>query len=250
MAKRGRPKKSIKDELVITTAKEAGKRAAKKNTKKAVKNISKKKKQSSKDEDEQTSLNQQINWEDQLIEDEIIRDEDGNTYVPLKALERLARLKGWTTQWVNVVKFPTTSDMLAVVQYSITWADGTTSCGCGDAHLANCDNNFALYLTSMAETRAYARTLRRGLGISICSREEVSIEKTADDLGDLVPCTDDQMMLIKRLIEERGKTFLELMIETGHEEIEDISELTKGQATKLLKWLQSNKNNKAAKKNK
>lgn len=182
-----------------------------------------------------------VNWQDLLTEDEII-ERDGNRFIPLAALERVARIKGVRSQHAHIAKAPSIGDLIAVVNFTIYWEDGTSSTGSGDAHAGNTPGDFGLYLTSMAETRAYARALRRGLGITICSAEEVAEDKTIEDLDDLKSCSSGQVDLINRLLEKKEMTFFEVTQSHSIEGVEEVDDLTVGQAKKFLKWLQSGKN--------
>ncbi len=193
-----------------------------------------------------------IDFESMLLDDELIDDDKGGKYIPLVALERLARIKGIHRITPIIVSAPTLSNLMAVVQVEIEWADGTITGGCGDAHVENVDGNFAGYLTSMAETRAKARALRAGLGITICSREEVAETKTRDDLGNLKDISAAQITLINKLLNENEMN-LEDISDKFPEKFKDITtveDLTQSQALGLIKWLQTGKPRKPAKKNK
>jgi hypothetical protein len=192
---------------------------------------------------------EQINWQDELRDDEIVTDEkNGGTFVLLAGLQRLGRLKGIVSEISDVIKPLTVTDRSVTVKSTITWANGTVSTGLGDAHEANCGSGvFKLYLTPIAESRAFARALRKGLGITMCSKDEISDNK-AEDLADLEPAQPHQIELINVLCKKTGKTFLEIMQEND-KGFSDPSELTKGQAIKMIGWLQSNKHRKLAKAN-
>lgn len=190
----------------------------------------------------------EINWESKLTEDDFIKDDKGNKFVPLKSLERLARQKGWIAQDVKIVKAPSIGDLMAVVEFRIEWTDGTVTVGCGDAHKQNCNDAFRLFITSMAETRAYCRALRRGLGITTCSYEEIATERKPDELEDLYKATEAQIQAVARLLAQNKLNFLDVLNEFGYKEVIDIPDLTSSQATQFIGWLQSAKARKMAKK--
>lgn len=193
-----------------------------------------------------------VDYQSMLTEDELIDDNNGGHYVPLRALERLARIKGIERVTPIINRAPSILDMIAVVQIEIKWKDGTISSGCGDAHVANVEGDYALYLTSMAETRARARALRSGLGITICSQEEIAPGKTRKDLGDLKSISAAQITLINKLLIENEMS-LETLAEKFPKQFENIitvEDLTQTEALDFIKWLQTGKPRKPARKNK
>ena len=201
---------------------------------------------------EKTEQEPEVDYEKLLTDDEIIEDEKGARYVPIKALERLGRIKGIKKVIPIVHGIPSVSNMIAVVQINIEWEDGTISAGCADAHPQNVSGDYALYLTSMAETRAKARALRAGLGISICSQEEIATDKTAADLGKLEDISAAQIRLINKLLKENKMT-LEIIAAKYPDKFANITtveDLTKSEALNFIGWLQTGKKRSVAKKNK
>ncbi len=193
-----------------------------------------------------------VDFESMLFEDELMNDSDGGSFIPLAALERLARIKGIHRITPVIVSPPHLLNLMAVVQVEIEWADGTITGGCGDAHAENVDGDFASYLTSMAETRAKARALRAGLGITICSREEVAETKTREDLGNLKNISAAQVTLISKLLAENEMNLQEVSdkFPDKFKNITTVEDLTQSQALGMIKWLQTGKQRKSAKKNK
>ena len=191
-----------------------------------------------------------INWESKLDENDIYTDDDGNKFVPLASLEKLAALKGWKSQDCQINPIVINGFLYITAKYTVIWNDGTQSVGCGDAHRKNCEGNFALYLTTMAETRAYARALRRGLNISICAKEEIANDKTVEDLDDMTASSLAQVELIEKLLHENQMSFYDIVKEKNLDNVDSVSDLSLGQAAKFIKWLQDKKRRKIAKKNK
>ena len=139
-----------------------------------------------------------------------IKTEDGRSFVYLKGLEKLARSRGVVSaKCLRMETMPVShSDGRSFIggifcTYEYSFADGGVYQGSADATLKNCDGNFKLYLTAMAESRAKARALRTSFGIGMCSVEEKSdaTVKLDDDIG---PIDDAQIMLIQMLAKKHN----------------------------------------------
>lgn len=194
-----------------------------------------------------------VDWESKLEEGEVETDDKGNQFIPIKALERLSRLKGWKRQCPTTTDIKVINDNIVVfMRYEIEWNDGTISAGCADAHKGNVDGDFALYLTAIAETRAKARALRSGLGISICSKEEIATDKTVENLDDLKNASQAQIKLINKILDENDMTFygVKEQFPDQFKNIDAPEDLTQSQATGVIGWLQKSKQRKPFKKNK
>jgi len=191
-------------------------------------------------------------YEGLITDEDLISDDSGNKFIPLAVLERLARVKGIREQRPSIVGVPTITNLMAVVEYTIFWVDGTISAGCGDAHPENVDGNFANYVTAIAETRAKARALRSGLGISVCSQEETATTKTREDLLAFNNASAAQVVLINKLLQENEMTFygVKEQFEDIFTGIDDPVDLNQRDALKMIAWLQSKAKRKVAKKNK
>lgn len=185
----------------------------------------------------------EINYESFLADSDYSK-EKGIRYIPLKALEKLASIKGWTSIDLDVIKPIVTKDLTVTVKCTVTWKDGTRSCGLGDAHTANVEGDYALYLTTVAETRAFARALRKGLRISTCAHEEIAPDKTVEDLDALKGISDAQKNLINRLLSENQMDFMKIVMDFEIQNVQSLDDLNMVQATKLIKWLQSKKGRK------
>jgi hypothetical protein len=169
-----------------------------------------------------------------------IKREDGREFVFLRGLEKLARQRGVVgARCIRMEPMPVShadgrsffGGVFCTYEYS--FADGGTYQGSADATLKNCDGNFKLYLTAMAESRAKARALRTAFGIGMCSVEEKAdaTYKTDDDIG---PIDDAQIVLIKVLAEKHSmgrEDVLELL--DVPRKVASIKELTKEEGREL-----------------
>jgi hypothetical protein len=166
-----------------------------------------------------------------LKEDEF-KHEKGRPFVYLRGLERLAKERGVQyARPTNVMQLGTSG---VLVTYEYSFDDGRSYAGTADATTKNCDGNFKLYLSAMAESRAKARALRTAFGITTCSVEEKSNMTIAQD-PELGPIGDEQIHLIKLKATELGlgKQDLFKMLEVPRN-LTDLKKLTKEEALEIL----------------
>lgn len=180
-----------------------------------------------------------------LKEDEF-KHEKGRPFVYLRGLERLAKERGVQYAGPTNVMQLGTSGVLITYQYKFD--DGRTYAGTADATTKNCDGNFKLYLSAMAESRAKARALRTAFGITTCSVEEKSDMTIAQD-PELGPIGDEQLHLIKLKanILSLGKADLFKMLEVPRN-LTDLKKLTKEEALEILAALNKLSRNKKTRK--
>lgn len=113
------------------------------------------------------------------------------------------------------------------------------------SHIGNTDDIFALFPESIAETRAEGRALRKALRLGVVCFDELT-NKKADDFikkpnvtnGEFVDgkITDQQINSITILC-ERLNIDLNKFINSGSEEYNDIKEISRSIAAKMLKRL-------------
>ena len=166
-----------------------------------------------------------------LKEDEF-KHEKGRPFVYLKGLERLAKERGVLyARPTNIMQLGT-SGVLVTYEYGIE--DGRCYAGTADATTKNCDGNFKLYLSAMAESRAKARALRTAFGITTCSVEEKSDMTVAQD-PELGPIGDEQIHLIKMKAVEFNLTKFDLfeMLEVPRK-LSDLKKLTKEEGLEII----------------
>jgi len=169
-----------------------------------------------------------------LKEDEF-KYEKGKPFVYLKGLERLAKERGVTyARPTNVMQLGTSG---VLITYEYSFDDGRSYAGTADATSKNCDGNFKLYLSAMAESRAKARALRTAFAITTCSVEEKSNMTVAMDI-DLGPIGDEQIHLIKMKATELalGKNDLFKMLEVPRP-LTDLKKLTKEEGLEIITTL-------------
>lgn len=97
----------------------------------------------------------------------------GKDVVYLRGLRRLAELAG-ILHSSCVISAPAATLVQAV--YSITFDDGTTWVGTGDCTPKNSQEPYVNFPTSIAESRAEARAIKKALGIHILAAEEIGFE--------------------------------------------------------------------------
>jgi hypothetical protein len=166
-----------------------------------------------------------------LKEDEF-KYEKGRPFVYLHGLERLAKERGVVyARPTNVMQLGTSG---VLVTYEYGFQDGRSYAGTADATTKNCDGNFKLYLSAMAESRARARALRIAFGIKTCSVEEKSDMTIATD-PELGPIGDEQIHLIKMKATELnlGKPELFTMLEVPRS-VTDLKKLTKEEGLEII----------------
>jgi hypothetical protein len=177
-----------------------------------------------------------------LKEDEF-KYEKGKPFVYLKGLERLAKERGVRyARPTNVMQLGTNG---VLVTFEYLFEDGRCYAGTADATTKNCDGNFKLYLSAMAESRAKARALRSAFGITTCSVEEKSDMTVVEDV-ELGPIGDEQIHLIKMKAVELdiSKDDLFNMLEIPRS-VPELKNLTKEEGLEIITSL-----NKLSRKNK
>lgn len=177
-----------------------------------------------------------------------IREEDGREFVFLRGLEKLARARGVVSaravrlEPMIMTKSGGDSRVAGIFcTYEYSFVDGGVYQGSADATIINCDGNFKLYLTAMAESRAKARALRTAFGIGMCSVEEKSdaTYKIDEDIG---PIDDAQIVLIQTLAAKHNLGLAEILelLEVPRK-VERLKELTKDEGRELAIKLNKHK---------
>jgi len=141
----------------------------------------------------------EINW-NQLVRPEGRIQIEGEEYITLAELRRLARLRGYLSSRPKVVQVPEYDNgRHTTVEWELVWADGTVDGAAADAYWKSVNPGFRNYVVAIASNRAEARCIRAALGIDTCSYEEVGPDDEEDFSG---PITDQQKagieMLLKR----------------------------------------------------
>lgn len=166
------------------------------------------------------------------LQDEEFKVEKGKPFVYLKGLERLAKERGIKSAICMRLEQLGTHGVLCTYQYEFD--DCRIYQGSADATIKNCDGNFKLYLTAMAESRAKARALRTAFGITTCSVEEKADVDIIDDV-DLGPIGDEQIQLIKLLARNLnlGRQDIVDLLEVPRK-VSDLKELSKEEGIEII----------------
>ena len=151
---------------------------------------------------------------------------------------RIARIRGIKSITPQVIETgPDGGARYACVSTAVTFKDGETYGGSADSSVRNTDDIFALYPVCMAENRALARALRFGLGINMCSKEEISSKTisnaTTDPETSIQPA---QISAIKNICKKKKINTTDLL-GCGSRPVEELDDLTTGEATSLIRAL-------------
>jgi hypothetical protein len=202
-------------------------------------------------------------WESQLEPHEKATRKEGDNEIPvvlLKGLQRLARRAGIVHQNVEI---KTPSDSMVQAIYTASFMIDPASKGTGDnlaifVGAADCNTKntkgvFATYPTAVAESRAEARCLRKALGISTLSSEEIGFRENIGSLeASPTGKADKQLVVaIEKLCESRGFDVARVLEEVITDKaraasIFELTELTVTEAQAAMSWLNEQKPSKAA----
>lgn len=183
------------------------------------------------------------NWNELVSEDGMI-DIDGNKYITLAELRRLARMRGYISSRPEVVQVPIYDNhRQTTVSWEIVWRDGTIDGAAADASWKTCNPGFRNYTVAIASNRAEARCIRSALGIATCSYEEIGPED--EDLSG--PSSDQQQGAIALLLgrnkieagqyEELFGDVIATKLIAGGDKTISLSELTHQEAVKMMSVL-------------
>lgn len=184
-------------------------------------------------------FNPEHNYAEDLTKNEVW-SKDGDQFVYLRGLLRLAHERGIRRTSSRVAQSPAVDHPVAVVTYGYEFSDGAYFEASADAHGKNTKAEMVIYLTAIAEARAKARALRDAFNISLCSVEEIgSIEERADN----DPIDGSQIQGIKMLIKRQGLNIIEALTLIDKAD-SDFAELTKTDGRLLMKKLNEYKKKK------
>lgn len=135
----------------------------------------------------------------QDFKDKFVKSLQGKDFILYGGLITLAHAEGCKGITSRVVQFPNNdNDWMAVVEATVTDANGNTWSGIGDADGKNCNSKIAMHRVRMAETRAKGRALRDMLGIDILMDGEMV------DPYEREMITQAQTKTIKKVMEQRS----------------------------------------------
>ena len=106
------------------------------------------------------------------------RNDEEIPVVLLKALQRLARAAGIVSQDCRILT-PSSTMVQAVFTATFTRdnVENVTFVGCGDCSANNTTKPYSNFPTSVAESRAEARCLKKALGIEMLASEEIGFSE-------------------------------------------------------------------------
>ena len=177
-----------------------------------------------------------IDWNEKVSEKGTI-ELDGNKYITLNELRRLARLRGYISSKPTVIQVPEYENKRqATIEWEIIWRDGAIDGACADASWHTCNPGFRNFTVAIASNRAEARCIRAALGIDTCSYEEIGPED--EDISG--PSSDQQRAAVRLLITRNKITEIEQLVELFGDTIatkisaDKVNDLTHQEAVKVM----------------
>ena len=133
--------------------------------------------------------------------------EDKDMVVLLQGFRTLADIRGYTDVNYDIVN---SSKDYCCVKCTIKWVPNFESSmieysSTADAHWDSVDGIFKNYLVSMAENRAFQRTIRNALKINICARDEIGPVK--EENNNSSPQSNPQVEILENLLSKKNITF-------------------------------------------
>lgn len=200
------------------------------------------------------------NWEAELRPNEFgKREEDGreSKTVYLRGLQRLAQEAGLKKsnceiRFISKQESGSVNVMQAI--YTTEFSDGTTWVGAADCSQMNTNVEFLAYPTAVAESRAEARCLRKALGISILSSEEIGLVAGVEQIeASPTKAIDSQVVkAIEKLCESRSVSVADMLDAVLNKDrngsVFELNELTVEEGQKAMAWLNDQKPSAPAKK--
>lgn len=196
-------------------------------------------------------------WNNELQDGDVVtRKEGGDTLevVLLAGLQRLARQAGIIRQeCVIQTPAPTMVQAIFTAMFELPKGENevqgqyVTFVGTADCNGNNTKGKFLSYPTAVAESRAEARCLRKALGISILSSEEVGFREGAGALeaSPNARAAGSMIAAIEKLCDSRGvspvQVLEEVLDETRAASIFELSELSTAEAQQAMAWLNGQK---------
>ena len=152
---------------------------------------------------------------DPRIKPEWIVERDGKPTLPFEFLVKIAHDEGLQSMDSCILQFPSSDNDHAAVVKGIVMLDGKPFSAHADSSRANTGGKFGLFLIATAETRAYGRALRNGLGITMLCFEEIGDESQPDRTGGEraaytpapqgpTPISGAQAVIVRRELDKRG----------------------------------------------
>lgn len=178
-----------------------------------------------------------------LDKDSFVTSAEGKETIRLMGLQKLARLAGITESWPELSAVDTDSGKVFQCVYRVRFSDGTLFAGAADSNRNSNDvEPFCNYPTSVAESRAEARAIRKALGITILATEEIGFAGKSRIID------AQQVVAIKNLAEKAGLNIKEVLDEVltpaAAARISSLESLSEEQGAKLIKFLNDSRKKK------
>jgi len=196
-------------------------------------------------------------WQASLTEEDIvINRESGKPCVLLRALQRMGREAGLVESGPTLLQYvPTGGFGVFQCIYEVKFADGTVWRGSGDCNKNNVDGKFANYPTAVAESRAEARALKKGLGITMLAAEEIDFSAMSE-ITPTQKISGNIVATIETLIERQELDTLaviESVLPDRADSINGLNDLTVSEGQSMMSYLndlptKKKKSSRAAKK--
>ena len=143
----------------------------------------------------------EVDW-NELIDKKALVQIEGQDFIPLAELDRLARLRGYKVSESLVIQAPEyANNRNATITWRIVWNDGQITACSADANYKTINPGFKNYPVCIAESRARSRAIRLALGIKTCSVEEVCLADDEDLSG---PANPQQLTAIQTLMKRKN----------------------------------------------
>ncbi len=150
----------------------------------------------------------ETDWKSEFRPEEMVDKGEAGRCVRLRGLQRCANLCGITESYPEI-RYIERTGKPGIMQciYHVRFNDGTHFAGAADVNEQNIDSKFAAYPTSVAESRAEARALRKALNITdMLAAEEVgsseggSIGQQETNMSGLIE--PQQVAAIKSIVDQ------------------------------------------------
>lgn len=183
-------------------------------------------------------------WEAELRDEDVVENNEGKKIVLLRGLQRLSRLAGIKESYPEALFHVVDSSGRGMVQcvYITKWNDGSVFGGTADVNRSNVNEDFAKFPTTIAESRAEGRAIRKALGITLLTAEELDSADgfTGATKAENGKADSAQVAAIEKLIEDLGIEIVDVITQVADgEEIVDLADLTPAQAVEAMRYLNS-----------
>jgi hypothetical protein len=155
----------------------------------------------------------------------------------------LSRLAGIIQSYPKSLSHVAGPDGKGVIQciYMTAWDDDTVFGATADANRLNLNPDFVGYPTTIAESRAEGRALRKALGITLLTAEEIDLSEgfTGTTKAESGKADSAQIYAIEKLIDELGVDTIDIIntiVQDGREVL-GLEDLTPAEAIEAMRYL-------------